>query len=107
MNETQAVLKRQSALSESGDFGSGSGQGRAETGRSIHSLHGALGGRPRVHVDVDHACDLLDQRKSIEAIARELGVGEGTLRRALGLVGVGGRSPGSSPPRQNGKDAAL
>jgi hypothetical protein len=105
--DQQVLTAPPTALPETGDFGKRFGQGRAGTVRSIHSIHGALGGRPRVKVDVDLACDLFDQGKSIKAIARELGVGEGTLRRALGLVSVGGRSPGSSVQRLKPRGGAL
>lgn len=103
MNETQAVLKRQSVLSESGDFGNGDGQGqsRTETGRSIHSLHGAKGGRPRVQVPPAEVRHLRESGLSWRRVARSLGIGVETARRLAG-VGRPNTSPANAPiPSQN------
>lgn len=58
--------------------------------RSIHSIHGAMGGRPRLPVDVAKAQEFLARGYSVKSTARQMNVGEGTLRRALGLVAMSG-----------------
>lgn len=98
--QPKAVLRVESGLPETGDFGKPNRQSR-------HSLYGTMGGRPRVEVDLARARDLLSQLKSIKAIARELGVGEGTLRRALGPARVGGGPSDAPTPRQKPGRGAL
>jgi len=65
-------------------------QDGSETERSIHSIHGAMGGRPRLPVDVAKAQEFLARGYSVKSTARQMNVGEGTLRRALGLVAMSG-----------------
>jgi hypothetical protein len=67
---------------------------------SIHSLYGAMGGRPRLPVDMAKAKEFLAHGYSIKSTARQMNVGEGTLRRALGLVNVQRRGEVSPTPRQ-------
>jgi len=88
----------------------GSHQTSSETERSvrsIHSIHGAMGGRPRKPVDMVKARVLLDNGCSIKATAMELGVGEGTLRRALGLVDVQRQGELPAAPRQKPSGGVL
>lgn len=67
--------------------------------RSVHSINGAKGGRPRREVDLDEVRRLLAEGKSVKSTARLLFVGEGTLRRRLGLM-YGRRAEDASTPRQ-------
>ncbi len=100
MKQTKRTSTATSCLSKTGDFGKGEG-------RSIHSIHGAMGGRPRIPVDLAKARQFLDQGESIKATARTLGVGEGTLRRALGLARVGERCSDAPTALQEPKGGAL
>ena len=75
------------------------GQAHSGSDRSIYSIYGAMGGRPRVQVDLDRANQLIAEGTSIRATARRLGVGEGTLRQRLGLVNVRGQGEISPTPR--------
>lgn len=70
-------------------------------GRSQHSQYGAMGGRPRVAVDLVRVRHLLAGGLSIKAAAKAVGLGEGTVRRALGLVQVGKCRTDAPAPRQN------
>ena len=79
----------------------------SETERSIHSIHGAMGGRPRKPVDVVKAQELLDSGCSIKATATKLEMGEGTLRRALGLGDVQRQGEVSPTPRQKPSGGTL
>jgi DNA invertase Pin-like site-specific DNA recombinase len=78
-----------------------------QRGRSLHSIHGARGGRPRREVDLDRVRELLRAGLSIREAARQLGLGQGTVRRALGLVQVRQGAAGASAPRQKPTGGAL
>lgn len=82
-------------------------QCRSESERSIQSIHGEMGGRPTLHVDLDEASRLMGTGMSIKATARKLGMGEGTLRRALGLVNVRRQTELAATPRQNPSGGAM
>lgn len=84
----------------------GTEEGRYQ-GRSLHSILGAMGGRPRAEVDLDRVRQLLRQGLSIRETAQQLGLGQGTVRRALGLVQVRQGAAGASTPRQKLTGGAL
>lgn len=56
---------------------------RTRAGLAAARKRGVKLGRPRVHVDIDRALDLRDRGQSYAQIARTLGVGATTVRRAL------------------------
>jgi DNA invertase Pin-like site-specific DNA recombinase len=56
---------------------------RTVAGMAAARRRGKRVGRPRRHVDVERARELLAEGRPERAVARELGVGYGTLRRAL------------------------
>lgn len=56
---------------------------RTVAGMAAARRRGKRVGRPRRHVDVDRARALLAEGRAEREVARELGVGYGTLRRAL------------------------
>ena len=85
----------------------GSRKNGSETERSIHSIHGAMGGRPRKPVDMVKVQELLDDGWSIRATAFELGVGDGTLRRALRVVQVQRQGEVPATPRQKPSGGTL
>jgi DNA-binding NarL/FixJ family response regulator len=84
-----------------------SNQNGSESERSIHSIHGAKGGRPRLPVDIAKAQEFLAHGYSVKSIARQMNVGEGTLRRALGLVDVQRQGELSPEPRQKPLEDTL
>ena len=59
---------------------------RTRAGVAAARRRGARIGRPRVHVDRDELHRLRDDKMSIRLIAKQLGVGTGTIQRALGKL---------------------
>lgn len=59
---------------------------RTRAGVAAARRRGARIGRPRVHVDRDELVRLRDDKMSIRVIAKKLGVGTGTIQRALGKL---------------------
>jgi DNA invertase Pin-like site-specific DNA recombinase len=57
---------------------------RTVAGMAAARRRGKRVGRPRRHIDVERVRSLLAQGYAERTVARELGVGYGTLRRALG-----------------------
>ena len=95
-------------VSESGVFGKADGERRNPLPvKSIHAIHGAMGGRPPVALDLDAVRQLIADGYSIKAAARQLCIGEGTLRRALGLVDLRRGLSGPPTSRQKPKVVAL
>lgn len=78
-----------------------------QQGRSRYAAYGAMGGRPRREVDLDRVRELLRAGLSIRETARQLGLGQGTVRRALGLVQVRQGAAGASALRQKPKEGSL
>ena len=108
MKQTLPHHSPDSRLSESGVFDkAGGGRRNPLPVKSIHSIHGAMGGRPPVEIDLDAVRQLIADGHSIKAAARQLCVGEGTLRRALGLVDLHRGLSGPPTPRQKPKAVAL
>ena len=107
MKETLPHHSPDSRLSESGVFDKAGGGHCPMPDKSIHAINGAMGGRPPVALDLDAVRQLLADGHSIKAAARQLCIGEGTLRRALGLVDVHQGLSGPPTPRQKPKAVAL
>jgi DNA invertase Pin-like site-specific DNA recombinase len=68
---------------------------RTVAGMAAAKRRGKRIGRPRRYVDVDRARELRAAGKSVRAIAAELGVGVGTLQRALADVPEGSAPTGA------------
>jgi hypothetical protein len=101
------VADNKGLTTETGRNGGNMIQNPEADGASDHSIHRNRGGRPRVVVDLAHARLLLDQGVSIRSAALALDVGEGTLRRALGLVRLGTGGSDALQPRQNPQGGTL
>ncbi|MGF1469309.1 MAG: recombinase family protein, partial [Sandaracinaceae bacterium] len=71
-------------------------RGRVRSGLAAARRRGTRLGRPKVYVDVYRALHLRAQGKSYRAVARALGVGATTLRRAL-RAHEEGRAPETPP----------
>jgi hypothetical protein len=83
MKETRPHHSPESAMPESGGFDKGGGGGRCPTTtKSIHAMHGAKGGRPRVALDRAQVLHLRATGLSWRKVASQLGLGLGTVLRA-------------------------
>jgi len=78
-----------------------------DSGRSRFSINGALGGRPRLPVDIAKAQEFLASGYSVKSTARQMNVGECALRRALGLVSMSGGRENSRQSRAKSHWRAL
>jgi DNA invertase Pin-like site-specific DNA recombinase len=109
MNRRQSkpLSQADSGLPKTGDYGKGHGRRVPNVVESSHSVHGKLGGRPRVPVDVDAVRRLRDQGLSWRQVARRLGVGSGTARRAAGGQRMDGDPPSVPEATQPQKRGAA